>query len=158
MKERSAMNKENDLKVKVSVRVKASTSEVWEALTNPEMIKQYLFGTETVTDPPAGEAGWKVGSRIIFRGMWEGKQYEDGGTILQIEPEKILQYTYWSSMSGIENIPENYYTITFELQQEEGETVLTLSNSNIKTENMKEHLTENWKMVLNSIKKLLETK
>lgn len=149
MKERFEMNKEKDLIVRVSVQIKADASEVWEALTNPEMIKQYLFGTETVTD-------WKAGSRIIFRGMWEGKKYEDGGTILQIEPEKILQYTYWSSMSGTENIPENYATITFELSKAEGSTVLTVTNDNCKTEEMKKHLIENWNTVLNGLKALVE--
>lgn len=143
------MNNEIGLTIKVSVRIKSNLDGVWDALTNPEMIKQYLFGTETVTD-------WKAGSKITFIGEWQGKKYEDGGTILKIEPGKILQYTYWSSMSGMENIPENYYTVTFELQHEENETVLVLSNSNIKTEKAKEHLTENWKMVLNSIKSLLE--
>lgn len=143
------MNKDINLVAKVAVKINRDTSSVWEALTTPEIIKQYLFGTDTISD-------WKVGSRIIFKGMWEGKEYSDGGIILQLVPEKILHYSYWSSMSGTEDIPENYSTITFELTKQDGETLLTLTNDNCKTEKMKDHLTENWKMVLNGMCALLE--
>jgi len=145
------MGRENEFIAKVHVRIHSSVSNVWDALTNPELIKQYLYGTETVTD-------WKVGSRITFKGMWEGKEYVDGGTILKIELEKILQYTYWSSMSGTEDTPENYSTITFELLKENNGTLLTLANDNCKTEKMRDHLVENWRNTLNGLKALVENK
>ena len=143
------MNKDINLFAKVAVKINADASSVWEALTTPEVIKQYFFGTKTFSD-------WKVGSRITFKGIWEGKEYSDGGIILQLNPEKILQYTYWSSMSGTEDIPENYSTITFELVKEDYGTLLTLTNDNCKTEQMRDHLTENWRMVLNGLCTLLE--
>lgn len=143
------MNKDFNLIAKVVVKINTDTSAVWKAITTPETIKKYLFGTETISD-------WKVGSRITFKGIWDGKEYLDGGIILQLEPEKILQYTYWSSMSGTEDIPENYSTITFELVKENDGTLLTLTNDNCKTEQMKDHSIENWKMVLNGLRALLE--
>ena len=51
----------NDLIVSKSIIVNANNDKVWKALTNPEIIKEYLYGTETLTD-------WKVGSEIIFQG------------------------------------------------------------------------------------------
>ncbi len=39
----------------VTTTIKAPSSKVWEALTKPEIIKQYFFGTNTETD-------WKPGS------------------------------------------------------------------------------------------------
>ena len=143
------MNKDINLIAKVAVKINTDTSAVWKAITTPETIKKYLFGTETISD-------WKVGSRITFKGIWDGKEYLDGGIILQLEPGKILQYTYWSSMSGTEDIPENYSTITFELVKEDDGTLLTLTNDNCKTEQMRDHLTENWEMVLNGLCALLE--
>jgi uncharacterized protein YndB with AHSA1/START domain len=137
------------LVAKAAVKVNAKTDKVWEALTNPAIIKQYLFGTDTISD-------WKVGSRITFKGVWDGKEYIDGGIILKIEPARVLQYTYWSSMSGTEDILENYATITFVLSEEGNGTLLTLTNDNCKTEKMKDHLTENWTAVLNSMKKVVE--
>ena len=66
-----------DLIVSQSVDVKAEPEQVWNALTNPEIIKEYLFGTETITD-------WKVGSEIIFQGEYEGHKYRDHGIIEQM--------------------------------------------------------------------------
>ena len=75
------------LKLNASININASAAEVWNALTNKEMIKEYFFGTEANTD-------WKEGSPISFTGTWEGTTYEDKGTVLKIEKEKLLQHDY----------------------------------------------------------------
>ena len=137
--------------VKKSIHINADTAAVWDALVNPEKIKQYLFGTETISD-------WKVGSRITYKGVWQGKTYEDGGTILQLVPEKIFQSTYWSSMSGTEDKPENYSAVTYELFTEGSGTLLTLTQDNCKTEEQQKHSESNWGMVLEGLKKLVEEK
>src|SRR5512137_298336 len=89
-----------------TITVNAPTSRVWEALTKPDLIKQYLFGTEVTTD-------WRVGSPITYKGIWEGKAYEDKGKVLQVEPGKLLVSTFWSSLSGKPDIPENYQTVRY---------------------------------------------
>jgi uncharacterized protein YndB with AHSA1/START domain len=135
--------------VKKSIHINAESAAVWDALVNPEKIKQYLFGTETISD-------WKVGSRIAYKGVWEGKTYEDGGVILQIVSGKIFQSTYWSSMSGTENIPDNYATVTYELMKEGSGTLLTLTQDNCKTPEQQKHSESNWIMVLEGLKKVVE--
>ena len=137
------------LVVTKSILINANPTAVWDALVNPKKIKQYLFGTETISD-------WKVGSRITYKGEWQGKQYEDGGMILQLVPGKIFQSTYWSSMSGTEDKPENYATVTYELTQEAGGTLLSLTQDNCKTEEQRKHSEENWGMVLEGLKKVAE--
>ena len=139
----------NNITGKASVSINASASEVWDALTNPELIKQYFFGTNAISD-------WKAGSPIIFEGEWEGKHYRDKGTILKTVPNKLFQYKYWSSMSGIEDKPENYVTITYELSEKNNKTTLAITQENIPDEKMKEHSEQNWKKVLADLKKLLE--
>ena len=139
------------LVVKKSVFINADTAMVWDALVNPQKIKQYLFGTNTISD-------WKVGNRISYKGVWEGKEYEDGGTILQLVPEKIFQSTYWSSMGGTEDKPENYATVTYELVTEGKGTLLTLTQDNCKTEEQRKHSESNWGMVLEGLKKVVEGK
>ncbi|MEP7373940.1 MAG: SRPBCC family protein [Chitinophagaceae bacterium] len=134
---------------KVSININAPTERVWEALTTPSIIKQYFFGTTAVSD-------WKAGSPLIFRGEWEGKKYEDKGTILETIPEKLFRYTYWGSMSGIEDKPENYATITYSLEDRNEYTGLTITQENIPDEKMKEHSEKNWNKVLNNLKQLLE--
>ena len=140
---------ENGLTARKSIEINAPFATVWKALTDPAMIKQYMFGTEVVTD-------WKVGSPIKFKGVWQGKAYEDKGTIVKLIPEKVLQYTFWSSVGGFEDAPENYANVTFSLEAKDSGSVLTVSQDNNDSESAREHSEKNWGMVLDSIKNLLE--
>jgi uncharacterized protein YndB with AHSA1/START domain len=139
-----------DIELKISKKINASVDKVWDALINPEKIKQYLFGTNTICD-------WEVGSPMRFTGEWEGKPYEDKGTILAIEKEKLLSYNYWSSFSGVEDLPENYQIVTFQLRSNQSCTVLELTQQNIKSEEAKTHSLENWKMVLDGLASVAES-
>ena len=134
---------------KATITINAPAAKVWQALTTPEMMKQYLFGAEVVTD-------WKVGSSIIYKGVWEGKPFEDKGKILKFKPEKLLVSTHWSPLSGVPDSPENYHTVTYELSVQDGGTRVTLTQDNNATEEEKAHSEQNWKMVLDGLKKLLE--
>ena len=139
----------NKLSVKTGININAPVSKVWQALTDPAMIKEYLFGTNTVSD-------WKKGSSITYSGEWEGKQYEDKGNIIDIVPEKLLHTTYFSGMSGKEDKPENYANVIYELTPQNGSTVVTITQDNIDDEKGVEHMKKNWEMVLDGMKKLLE--
>jgi uncharacterized protein YndB with AHSA1/START domain len=133
-----------------SISVDASPAQVWKALTTPRLIKRYLFGTDVSSD-------WKEGSTITYTGEYEGKKYHDKGIIKKIELEKVLQSTYWSSMSGKADMPENYNLVTYKMIKKDNKTVITVSQDNISTEKEKEHSTENWKMVLNKLKEVVES-
>jgi uncharacterized protein YndB with AHSA1/START domain len=139
----------DSLIVKKIIRINADKSKVWDVLVNPEKIKLYLFGTETISD-------WKVGSPIIFQGQWEGKSYKDKGNIIQLKPFELFQYNYWSSFSSTEDKPENYSTITFKLAEENGSTILTLIQEPFLTEVQRDHSDKNWEMVLGLIKQIVE--
>ncbi len=139
----------NKLITKTSININANPAKVWEALINPEKIKQYLFGTDAISD-------WKTGSSIIYKGVWEGKAYEDKGTILKIVPEKLLQTSYWSGFSGLPDVPENYKKITYELFPEKNNTKLTITQDNNSTEEEKNHSEQNWKIVLDKLKTVVE--
>ncbi len=133
----------------VTINIDAPKAKVWDALTNPKLIKQYLFGTEVTTD-------WQVGSSITYKGIWEGKPYEDKGMVLENEPEKLLVSTFWSSLSGKPDLPENYQTVRYELFPEGNGTRLTLTQDNNDSQEEADHAEQNWKMVLKGMKKLLE--
>ena len=135
---------------KSAITINAPASKVWDALTKPELIKQYLFGTEVTTD-------WQVGSPITYKGEWEGKAYEDKGKVLQIEKEKLLVSTFWSSLSGLADIPENYKTVRYELSADDKGTRLTITQDNNNSQEEADHSGQNWKMVLEGIKKLVES-
>src|SRR5260370_7536567 len=107
----------------ISLTVDASRAEVWDALTNPAKVKQYLHGTEMSTD-------WREGSPIFWRGEWKGKPYEDKGKILEVKAQRMIKYTHWSPLGGSEDKPENYHTLTYELPGDDGNTTLTLTQPN----------------------------
>jgi len=139
----------NKYTAKATSTIHAPVSKVWQALVNPELIKQYLFNTDVVSD-------WQVGSPILYRGEWEGKPFEDKGEILAIDPEKTLKSTHWSPLSGVPDIPENYHTVTYTLSDQGDDTEVTISQDNNATEEEKAHSEKNWGTVLNGMKKLLE--
>jgi uncharacterized protein YndB with AHSA1/START domain len=133
-----------------SITINASPKEVWEALTAPAIVKQWLYGTEVVSD-------WKIGSPLIYKGQWEGQAYEDKGTILQIEPQKLLKATYLSSMSGKKDSPENYNILTYQLEPADGnKTKLTIVQENNPTQQAADQSAQNWTTMISAMKKLLE--
>lgn len=140
----------NNLIAETSISVDATPVEIWKVLTTPKLVKKYLLGTDVTTD-------WKEGSAITYSGEYEGKKYNDKGIIKKIEPEKIFQTTYWSSMGGKEDKPENYNLVTYKLTKSGDKTVITLSQDNNSTEKEKEHSTENWKAVLEKLKEIVES-
>lgn len=134
---------------KATTTIHAPASKIWQALVNPEIIKQYLFNTEVISD-------WKVGSPITYKGEWEGKPFEDKGEILAIEPEKVLKSTHWSPLSGVPDSPENYHTVTYTLSPQDDSTEVTITQDNNATEEEKSHSEKNWQTVLKGMKDLLE--
>ena len=141
------MNKE--LLARATILINVPISRVWKALTDPELIQQYLFGTEVTTD-------WQVGSPIIYKGMWEGKPFEDKGKVLQIEPKRLLVSSFWSALSGLPDVPENYQTVRYELSAEGSGTRVTLTQDNNHSQEEANRASGNWEMVLDGMKKLLE--
>jgi len=139
----------NDITGKAGIVINAPVERVWEALTTPKLIKKYFFNTDAQSD-------WQEGSPITFSGEWEGKKYQDKGTILKVEKNKLFKYSYWSSMSGREDKPENYADISYELTGDDGRTRLTITQENIPDEKTRDHSEQNWMMVLENLKDMLE--
>ncbi len=139
----------NNIIAKTSITINASKADVWNALINPEAIRKYMFGTNVVSD-------WKKGDAIIWKGEWQGKPYEDKGVILQLLPERTIQYSHFSPLSGLPDKPENYHIVTIELSNAGEQTRVSLSQDNNATEQEREHSENNWETMLASLKKFLE--
>ncbi len=138
----------SNLTAQVSIDFKASKARVWKALTDPAEIKQYFFGTNLITD-------WRVGGPIRFVGEWEGKAYEDKGTVLKFESQNLIQFDYWSSMSGKEDKLENYQTVTYKVTENDGITNLQIIQDGV-TEETREHSEQNWKMIFEAMRNFVE--
>jgi len=140
----------HELSVSQSVIVKADVNKVWKALTDPSIIKDYLFGTETVTD-------WKVGSPIIFQGEYQGQQYKDKGTILEFVPMKTISYSYWSGFTGLEDKPENYSKVSYLVQPIDANTTqFTWTQKGFGSEEGYNHSKSGMTHFLNGIKATME--
>ena len=133
-----------------AVTIKAPRAHVWDALTNPAKVKQYMHGTNLSSD-------WKVGSPIIWKGEWNGKSYQDKGKILEIEAPKLVKYTHWSSMGGSRDKPENYHTVKCVLVEKGGKTILTLTQDDNPTQEEADSMAaNNWGPMLQGIKETAE--
>lgn len=140
---------EKGLVAEASVTVGTTANRVWTALTDPDQIKKYMFGAVVVSR-------WSKGSPIVWKGSWKGKEYEDKGTILEIEPERFIKYSHFSPLSGLADAPENYHNVSVRLTPQGGSTVVSLSQDNNPDEEARRHSEENWRMMLTSLKGLLE--
>lgn len=128
--------------------IKAPNNKVWDALTKPELVKQYFFGSDQQTD-------WKPGSEILWTGDYEGKSYTDKGVVREFVPNERLSYSYLSSWSDMEDKPENYLLVSYELKEVPDGTELTITQSNYDEERAK-HSAANWAVVIDGLKKIVE--
>ena len=145
--------------IRNSITINAPASKVWDALVNPEQTKKYMFGSEALSD-------WKIGSPLLWKGQYEGREMVFvKGHVVDIKPERFLEYTVIDPNSTIEDIPENYLNITYELSPDNGNTVLKVTQGDYSKvaegeRRFKESSNngEGWNPILVEIKKLVEGK
>jgi len=139
-----------DLTASQSIVVYATPAKAWNVLTNPEIIKEYLYGTETVTD-------WKPGSEIIFQGEYQGQKYHDKGVIQENILHEKISYTYWSAFTGTEDKPENYSLVILTLKKiDDNHTEFTWTNKGFATEAGYKHSVDGMTAFLEQIKAIME--
>jgi hypothetical protein len=80
-----------------------------------------------------------------------------------LEPEKFLSYTVIDPNSTIEDIPENYLTVTYDLKEEHDHVTLTVTQGDYSTvadgdKRYKDSYNggEGWNPILVAIKELVE--
>lgn len=108
-----------------------------------------MFGAQVTSE-------WVEGASITWEGEWQGQNYKDHGAIVELKPERLLQYTHYSPLSGLPDSPENYHTVTIELVQQGDSTRVWLSQDGNRTEEARQHSEQNWQGMLTALKKLLE--
>ncbi|NUO33459.1 MAG: SRPBCC domain-containing protein [Dermatophilaceae bacterium] len=132
------------------VTVDATPQQAWQALTDPAQIRTWMVGTEVSTD-------WQVGSPITWRGEMNGKSYEDKGKVLEVDEPRRLSMTHYSPLMGQEDRPENYHTVTYALEGDDGgPTTVTLEQDGNDSEEQAEQFSENWQSMLDAFKEAVE--
>ena len=141
----------SDKKFSKTIHINAPPSKVWDTLTTLELMKKWISETEIdiFTD-------WTIGGPILIRGRLHGIKFENKGTVLQFEREKLLQYSHLSSLSRLPDKPENYSMLEFRLAPTSHQTTLALTLSNFPTESIYKHLAFYWNVTLEILKKMIE--
>ena len=129
--------------VERSIEISASASKVWQVFTDPAITTQ--IGGEYVSD-------WKVGSSFGWKGL-DGKMVTNG-TILKIEPEKLLQHNLFNSVGSVNSV------ITYEFSEKNSVTTLYAREDFTQPVTDKEYAdaVEGWKAALLSVKEAAEKK
>jgi uncharacterized protein YndB with AHSA1/START domain len=104
------------------IMIIAPAERVWDMVTKPELVKQWQYGSDLLTD-------WHIGSGIRFRSEWEGNIYEQWGTVLEFTPNQSLKYSLFAPRPGLEDTPENYFTMNYILSVEGEGTLLTIEQN-----------------------------
>jgi uncharacterized protein YndB with AHSA1/START domain len=137
-----------------TVIIHASPFKVWNALTIPELVNQWMLDEplEIITD-------WKAGSPLTIKGHQHWVDFENKGTVLQSEAQKLLQYSHLSSLSRLPDTPENYSIITFRLEAipDDDATLLHFTLSGFPTESIYKHLVFYWNTTLGIFKSFVES-
>ena len=142
---------EKEIIVRKNIAIKTPVEKVWEVLTKPEFTKIYMFNCEVNTD-------WQVGSPITWKGNYQGYEAFQKGVVMKYEPGKLIQYTTFDPNFGLEDIPENYLHVSYEVINHGDHTELIVTTENFGgDEKRAEHTATAWGgMVLPKIKELLE--
>jgi hypothetical protein len=64
--------------------------------------------------------------------------------------------THWSPLSGVPDSPENYHTVSYHLSEKDGKAEVTITQDNNASEEEQMHSEQNWRQVLEGMKKMLE--
>ena len=97
--------------------IRAPAKKVWPALTRPDLVKQWQYGSDLLTT-------WEVWTPVVFRNEWNGNVFEQWGTVLEFAPESRVKYSLFVPRPDLQDIPEHRFFMTYELAESEGVTSL----------------------------------
>jgi uncharacterized protein YndB with AHSA1/START domain len=128
------------------VYIKSSADSVWDALTDPEVTREYWGGTRVESD-------WQIGSEVRY--LHDG-ELTDRHTILEVDKPRKLVHTF-QPLFG-ESADEAPSRVAFTIEQSGEVTRLTLVQDEFPVDS-RVYLacSQGWPMILSSLKTLLET-
>jgi len=117
----------------------AGPAKVWRAITEPEMLKQWMAPSDAFKVPVA-EADVRVGGRYhIVMNAPDGEVHDVSGVYREIVPNKKLVYTWaWKST------PERQSVVTIELRAAGSGTELTLRHEQFADADARDHHQQGW--------------
>lgn len=133
-----------------TIVLNASIEKVWNALTQPELVKQWQYGSDLLTT-------WKTGSEIRFRNEWDGQVFEQWGTVLEVVPNQKIKYSLFFPRPGLEDKPENYFIMNYVLTEENQKTKLEIIQEDNRLGAIQEEPQGEENPILQGLKSLIES-
>jgi uncharacterized protein YndB with AHSA1/START domain len=132
------------------IKLNAPAQKVWDALTQPALVKQWQYGSVLTTD-------WKIGGPIRFTAEWQGKVFEQWGKVLDYVPHKLISYSLFAPRPDLEDRPENYFVMRYLLMPEDGGIKLEIVQEDNRPGAKQEPPQGEENPVLAALKKLVES-
>ena len=132
-----------------TIYLKVPIEKVWNALTKPELVKQWQYGSDLITD-------WKVGNEIRFKNEWEGQVFEQWGTVLEVIPNQKIKYSLFFPRPELEDKPENYFIMSYVLTEEDQKVKLEIIQEDNRPDAVQEEPQGDENPILQSLKALIE--
>ena len=131
------------------VEVDADAGRVWQAMTDPDLVAQYMMGSRVESD-------YRPGSPITWSGSWEGRAYQDKGEVVEVDPGRVLEVTHHSALGGEDDVPENYHRVRWELEPSGPGTRVTLTQDGCDSPEQVEQFSATWQTMLDGLKQVAE--
>lgn len=132
------------------ITINAPTQRVWDALTKPEIVKIWQYGSDLITN-------WEVDSDIRFRSEWEGKVFEQWGKVLEVRPNELVKYSLFAPRPDLEDKRENYFIMSYTFPADHGQTKLEIIQEDNRPIAVQEEPQGEENPLLQSLKKVAET-
>jgi uncharacterized protein YndB with AHSA1/START domain len=133
------------------VFIRADPERIWEAITRPEMIAKYFFGTRL--DAPLVAVGSRVKSWSPDHArLWTNNE------VLESDPPRRLVHT-WRSLYEPDLASEEESRVTWEIEpQEGGYSQLTVIHDRLEgAPKTAESVSGGWLLIISGLKTLVET-
>ncbi|OMQ12461.1 SRPBCC family protein [[Flexibacter] sp. ATCC 35103] len=133
-----------------TIYLDAPIEKVWNTLTKPELVKQWQYGSDLITD-------WKIGNEIRFKNEWEGQVFEQWGTVLDVVPNKKIKYSLFFPRPELEDKPENYFIMSYILSEENQKIKLEIIQEDNRPGAVQEEPQGEENPILQGLKALIES-
>ena len=142
------------MEIRKTVEIAASPEKVWDTLTNPDKVQQYMFGSRIRSD-------WQDGSSLEYLVEHEGEAtVAVRGKVIKANAPAYLETTIFPTGASYPDTPENHLITIYELAPVQGGTVLTITQPNFGTiadgESRYKHSLSGWEAILPKLCEIAE--
>jgi len=131
--------------------IQTTPENVWDALINPELVKQYWGLHKNVSD-------WRAGSQWEYRD-YENERVDVAGKVVESDRPRRLVLT-WGHPAGSECVAGSNAgepsRVIFEIEPFMDSVRLTVTHEELGPEEIRS-ISQGWPAILSSMKSLLET-